>query len=148
MFKYKIVEPNENPMDSIIEKSGVTVKFTPNQVIEHLVATRKTLKETEGQLFANDFQDKMTEEMLPIVTEIPEDKLPMVMMYAVRKAQRQEIVDLIETCKKTIESYTSQVETINKSLKLSIEIPTEAERVQKDEQEGTQEVEPVTGTQE
>jgi predicted outer membrane protein len=147
MFKYKIIETNEDPMESIIEKSGVTTKFTPNQVIEHLVHTRKKLKESEGQLFANDFQDKIVEEMIPSVKAFTLEELQMIMMYAARKVQRPELESFINTCKETIESYTSQVETINKALKLNIEIPVEVERVKKDEQEGIEKDETVIGTE-
>lgn len=147
MFKYKIIEPNEDPMESIIEKSGVTTKFTPNQVIEHLAFTRKKLKEAEGQLFADTFQDKITEEMIPAVKDYKPEELQMIMMYASRQGQREALESLIKTSKETIESYTSQVEAINKALKLNIEIPVEAERVKKDEQEGIEEDETVVGTE-
>lgn len=147
MFKYKIVETNEDPMESIIEKSGVTTKFTPNQLIEHLSFTRKKLKESEGQLFANDFQDNIVEEMIPSVKDYKLEELQMIMMYAARKVQRPELESFISTCKETIESYTSQVESINKALKLNIEIPVEAERVKQDEQEGIEEDETVIGTE-
>lgn len=118
MPKYEIIEANENKLDSVIEKSGVTIKFTAQQIIDHLDYTKKALKESEAQLDVNGKQDIMSIEILPILKEIPEDKWQLVMSYAGRQVSRPEIESLIETCKTTIESYESQLAEIKKLLEI------------------------------
>lgn len=108
MIEYKIVEENENPLESVIEKTGVSVKFTAQQVIDHLDYTSRMLKQAEGQLDVDSKQDEMSLEILPMLKDIPEDKWQLVMSYAARQVSRPELVEYIKTCKETIESYETQ----------------------------------------
>jgi len=108
MIEYKIVEENENPLESVIEKTGVSVKFTAQQVIDHLDYTNRMLRQAEGQLDVNSKQDEMALEILPILKEIPEDKWQLVMAYSGRQVAKPELIDYIKTCKETIESYETQ----------------------------------------
>lgn len=114
MNTYKIIEQNENPLETIIEKSGLTVKFTVQQVQDHLEQTRKTRREAQAQLNAHTQQDAMTIEILPILKEIPEDKWNLVAQYAYRQVQAPEIKSLIELSENTIASYEEQLEIIEK----------------------------------
>ena len=110
MNTYTIIETNENPLETIIEKSGLTVKFTVQQVQDHLEQTRKTRREAQAQLNTHTQQDVMTVEILPLLKEIPEDKWNLVAQYAYRQVQAPEIKSLIELSEKTIASYEEQLE--------------------------------------
>ena len=125
MSNYKIIEENEDKLESVIEKSGVTVKFTPRQVVDHLEYTMKMLKQSEGQLDVNGKQDDMAVEILPILKDIPEDKWQLVMSYAGRQVSRPEIEDYIKTCKETIESYKTQLKEIVDEFELVLPISME-----------------------
>lgn len=114
MNTYTIVETNENPLETIIEKSGLTVKFTVQQLKDHLEKTRKILRETKGQVFAHEKQDEMAIEILPLLKEIPEDKWNIVAQYATRQIQAPEIKSFVELSENTIKSYTEQLEIIEK----------------------------------
>ena len=118
MNKYEIIEANENPLETIIEKSGLTTKFTAQQVIDHLEYTKKMLKQTEGQLDVNSKQDEMSFEILPILKEIPEDKWQLVMSFAARQVSKPELMDYVKTCNETIESYEKQLAEIKSILGL------------------------------
>ena len=120
MIEYKIIEEKENKLESVIEKSGLSVRFTPQEVSEHLEYTMKMLKQSEGQRDVNAKQDEMAEEILPLLKEIPEDKWQLVMSYAGRQVSKPEIESYIQTCKDTIKSYTEQMEEMKK---LGIEFP-------------------------
>ena len=119
MNTYTIVETNENPLETIIEKSGLTVKFTVQQVQDHLEQTRKTRREAQAQLNAHTQQDAMTVEILPLLKEIPEDKWNLVAQYPYRQVQAPEIKSLIELSEKTIASYEDQLVIIEKEFGIS-----------------------------
>lgn len=136
MFTYKIIDEKENKLESIIEKSGVTTKFTAQQVVDHLEYTMKMLKQAEGQLEVNSKQDEMAIEILPILKDIPEDKWQLVMAFAGRQVSKPELVDYIGTCKETIFSYETQMKEIEEAL--GIEFPI------KKEVTGTETVEEVS----
>lgn len=136
MFTYKIIDEKENKLESIIEKSGVTTKFTAQQVVDHLEYTMKMLKQAEGQLEVNSKQDEMAIEILPILKDIPEDKWQLVMAFAGRQVSKPELVDYIGTCKETISSYETQMKEIEEAL--GIEFPI------KKEVTGTETVEEVS----
>lgn len=108
MIEYKIIEEKENPLESIIEKTGLSTKFTVQQLIDHLDYTSRMLKQAEGQLDVDSKQDEMSLEILPMLNDIPEDKWQLVMSYAARQVSRPEFVEYIKTCKETIESYETQ----------------------------------------
>jgi predicted DNA-binding protein YlxM (UPF0122 family) len=88
------------------------VKFTVQQLIDHLSYTKKMLKQSEAQLEVNNTQDAMSLEILPILKDIPEDKWQLVMSYAGRQVSRPEVEDYIATCKETITSYETQMKEI------------------------------------
>jgi len=125
MYTFTIVEKKENDLDTIIEKSGLTTKFTLQEVVDHLEFTDKSLKTAKAQLEAGAIQDKMAEEILPILKEIPEDKWNLVSAYANRKIQHPISLSVIETAEKTIASYNEQIEQIKNDLGLSIDEPIE-----------------------
>lgn len=120
MNTYTIIETNENPLETIIEKSGLTVKFTVQQVQDHLEQTRKTRREAQAQLNTHTQQDVMTVEILPLLKEIPEDKWNLVAQYAYRQVQAPEIKSLIELSEKTIASYEEQLEIIEKEFGITL----------------------------
>lgn len=114
MNTYKIVESNENPLETVIEKSGLTVKFTVQQVKDHLERTVKTLREAKAQLHAHEIQDKLSLEILPILKKIPKDKWNIVAEYAYRQLQTPETNSMIELAENTVKSYREQLEIIEK----------------------------------
>jgi len=123
MIEYKIIEEKENKLESVIEKSGISVKFTLQEVKDHLEYTMKMLKQAHGQEDVNAKQDEMTLEILPILKEIPDDKWQLVMSYAGRQVSKPEIADYIKTCEETIKSYTEQLKEISEKFGIEVEIP-------------------------
>lgn len=121
MYTFKVIEKKDSDLETVIEKGGLTTTFTIQDVLDHLEYTEKTLRQTKAQLEAEDMQNTLAEETLPILKELPEDKWQLIIAYASRKNQRPLSVSLIETAEKTIESYKAQLEQIKNDLGLSIE---------------------------
>lgn len=116
MYTFEIIEKNENELESIIEMGGVTTKFTVQQILDHIEYTKKVQRESVGQLMANDTQDKMTLEIVPMIKELPQDKWQLIMSYAARQVSRPEIEALIETSKKTLADYDARLQEIKESV--------------------------------
>lgn len=126
-YTYTVFETNnDDPMESIIEKHGVTVKFTGNQIIDHIVHTKKTLKQSLSQIQIEDKQDELALEILPMLKDIPADKYAVAIGYIERQIARPSLNDLIETCENTITSYEKQVELIKDQVGIEIELPVES----------------------
>lgn len=121
MYTFKVIEEKENPLESVIEKSGLTTKFTLQDIKDHLEYTNKVLKETEAQKFAGETQDSMALDILPILKDIPNDKWQLVYAYAERQIRKEVEQSIIDTSKETIESYQKQLETIKETTGLSYE---------------------------
>lgn len=109
----KIKENKENPLETIITRSGISVDFTTQQLLDHLKYTEKTLKETVAQMEAEDAQNKMIEQMIPLMKDFPEDiNWQLVGAYAGRKLQRPESISLKEKCEEVIKDYNQRLQEI------------------------------------
>ena len=75
MYTFKIIEKKDSDLETVIEKGGLTTTFTIQDVLDHLEYTEKTLRQTKAQLEAEDMQNTLAEETLPILKELPEDNL-------------------------------------------------------------------------
>lgn len=121
MSQYKIIDENvEQPYDSVIQKTGLTSEFTINQLMDHLDFSSKKMKEAETQIEINDKQNELIEETIPVLKDIPEEQWQMATTYFVRKQQRLEYEQLIETCKETIAKYTKTLEDIKNEFGIDI----------------------------
>lgn len=125
-IKFTVAEQNEEPMLSVIEKHGLSTKFTGQDIIEHITHTRKTLKQSHAQLEAEDMQDKLAISILPQLADLPEDKYNVAIAFMERKIARGPLVDLVEACEKTIKSYEEQVEEIKEQTGIDIQLPIES----------------------
>jgi len=121
MSQYKIIDENvEQPYDSVIQKTGLTSEFTINQLMDHLDFSSKKMKEAETQVEINDKQNELIEETIPVLKDIPEEQWQMATTYFVRKQQRLEYEQLIETCKETIAKYKKTLEDIKNEFGIDI----------------------------
>ena len=121
MSQYKIIDENvEQPYDSVIQKTGLTSEFTIIQLMDHLDFSSKKMKEAETQIEINDKQNELIEETIPVLKDIPEEQWQMATTYFVRKQQRLEYEQLIETCKETIAKYTKTLEDIKNEFGIDI----------------------------
>lgn len=124
-YTYKIIEKKDSDLETIIEKGNLTTQFTLQDIKDHLVFTEKSLRTAKAQLQAGEIQDKMALEILPMLKDIPEDKLDLVNAYVMRQIQKPISLSMVETAEKTIASYTEQLTYIKETLGLSDEEPVE-----------------------
>lgn len=120
-YTYKIVDKKENDLETVIEKGNLTTRFTLGDIKDHLSFTERTLRESKAQLEVEIKQDEMAVEILPMLKEIPADKMGLVLAYANRQVKRPLSEDLVKTSEETIASYTEQLEIIKETLGLSDE---------------------------
>lgn len=120
MNKLTIFEKKDDALDTVIEKHGLTRKFTTRSVLNHLDATRRTLKNNEVQLMANNAQDEISLNLIPMLADLPKDKMEIVQAYASRQLEKPVIEALITACKEVIEEYEPQLEEFKKFLNIKV----------------------------
>lgn len=117
MYTFKIIEENkENPLESVIEMSGVTTKFTVQQIKDHIVYIEKVIKETKAQLEVHEKQDRMAVDIIPALKDLPQDKMQLVMAYSARQVQRPESLSLLQTSEKTLSDYKERLGQIKEAV--------------------------------
>lgn len=121
-YTYKIIEKKDNDLETVIEKGNCTTTFTLQDIKDHLEFTEKSKRTAKAQLEAGEIQDKLALEILPMLKDIPEDKLELVNAYVMRQIQKPISLSMLETAEKTIASYTEQLAIIKEKLGLSDEV--------------------------
>lgn len=120
MHTFKIIEENENPLLTKIEMGNLTTTFTVDDLIAHKDYVEKVIRENTAQIDVEDKQNEMVEEIYPAVKDIPEDKYVLVASYLGRKIQRPATDQLLETSKKTLETYNQRLMDIKKELGIGL----------------------------
>lgn len=114
-MQYKVVRKHrkgENEYQDIIEITGLKSTVTVNQLLDHLEKVEKTLREQQGQVKVNEMLMEKAVEELPILKEIPDDKLNLVVSYFGKKLANKQSTELISDCKKSSETYRKHLEEI------------------------------------
>lgn len=120
MHTFKIIEENENPMLSKIEMTNLTTTFTLDDIVTHRNYVEKVIRENTAQIEIEDKQDEMSEEIYPLLKEIPADKFVLVASYVGRKIQRPATEQLLATSKETLEKYNTRLAEIKKELGIGL----------------------------
>ncbi len=98
--KYVIVEEKENPMQSTIEKSNVTVKFTLQELANNKHDYQKMLTQLKGQKQLEESKMKNIEAHHPYVLDFTEEQRFTINMYyeafAIAKVCGPKIAELEE----------------------------------------------------
>ncbi len=102
----------QNEFDSVIEIADLTSEVTVNTLLDHVESCQKTAKEQAGQMEANSAQMKMAIEALPILKDIPEDKLNLALSYISKYMANKEAVVTIAMCESTISTYMGHLKSI------------------------------------
>jgi hypothetical protein len=126
-YIFKIIKEEENPLESLIEMSGVTSEFTLQAVLDHKAYVEKVIRENTAQLTVEAQQNAMVEEIFPMAKEIPEDKYVLLASYLGRKIQEPATRQLLETSEKTLASYEERIEQIKEALNISVPNAEETE---------------------
>lgn len=101
-FTYTIVEESENPGDNVIEKSGMSVKFTLNDIERNLNELTKKLKELKAKLEYEEARAKNVEENHPFVLELGDEKGQIVHLYQEARAYVRQIPQFLKEIEENI----------------------------------------------
>jgi len=104
----------QNEFDSIIEISGLTSETSVNGLLDYLESVKKTVKQQEGQVQMNEVFIEKAVEALPMLKDIPEDKLGLVLSFVSKFMANKESVEILKTCAATIETYEKHLDSIEK----------------------------------
>lgn len=104
----------KDELNSLIEISGLTSELTPHQLLDHFENTEKILKEQAGQVVINNDQNRVAEEMLPMLKDIPEEHWKVAYRYFERKMQNLAIEETQKTGAETLKTYRFHLENIEK----------------------------------
>lgn len=136
-ISYKLKQLNEeDPMDSVIEKTGHVVEFSMTQVNANKKIVEKSMRELESQKAHEEAKMKNIEEHHEFVQNMTEFELATASMYydakVMAKACAEKLVELIEQTKKDdaeVEEILRQVPELSlvPSKKLDESLPTPPE---------------------
>lgn len=101
----KAAEEGQSEFDTVIEISELTSDVTINALLDHLESTQRVMKESLAQIDVNEALNTKAEEELPILAEVPKDKLALALSYFGKLAANKQAEDLIATCEETIRTY-------------------------------------------
>jgi len=127
-FTYKVLEEKEEPIDNIIEKGNVTVKFSMRDVEDNIRANTKLLKEWKGKLDYEKAKIKNIEEHHAFVKELTEEQCFTVHMYEEAKAFERVLVPKIAE----VEESLAELELEKKAIHDQIGIPFLVEDIKAD----------------
>jgi hypothetical protein len=102
MYKYTVVEKADEPFNSVIEKSNVTVKFTLGQVDAEARKLKKALVELEAQLKHEQAKMENIESFHPSVKDMGDEERFTLHMY--------------EECKQIAKKCETKIKEINDAL--------------------------------
>lgn len=116
-MQYTIKKPHgegQNEFDTVIEITGLRTEVTVNGLLDHLEGTVKTMKEQAGQIVSNKFLMEKAIEELPLLKEVPENKVALAFSYFSKMSANKIAEETIKTCEETISIYRGHLEEIEK----------------------------------
>ena len=133
-ISYKLKQLNEeDPMDSVIEKTGHVVEFSMTQVNANKKVVEKSMRELEAQKAHEEAKMKNIEEHHEFVQNMTEFELATASMYydakTMAKACAEKLVELMEQTKKDdaeVEEILKQVPELLLVPSVKMEAPVEA----------------------
>lgn len=128
MIEYKIKEKNENPLDTVIEKTGQSISFTLRGAEDNKISMEKMLKEFKAQLDLDSAKMKNIEDHHPFVLDMSEQDLFTVHMYMESKVVVKKLPEKIEQTEQALARYKDESAEIFKQIpSLSPEEPKKTE---------------------
>lgn len=124
-YNYKIVEENENPLLSLIEKDNVTVKFTVQDSLNQAMQVRKTLKEIKAQLELDKASADNIARNHPYTAEADEkeiEKAHHIVLYTKHKKEVESLTEHIKKIEDALEEHEKEMQEIEKQTGVKKEV--------------------------
>lgn len=118
-MEYKIdkkPEDGQNEFETVIEITGLSSKVTINQLLDHYENTNKVIREQKAQIEVNKTLNEKAIELLPMLKDIPTDKLNLVLSYASKSLANQQSEELIKDCEESNVNYERHLKAIEEQL--------------------------------
>lgn len=105
-YQYKVLEPNDDYKQAMIEKSGITAKFTIAQVEDAIRYNATNKKELEAQINVDSAAMTNIEGFHPFVKELGEQDLSTAALY-------HEYKQKVAACKAKLAQIDAQIDSDN-----------------------------------
>lgn len=125
MFTYKIKEDKEEIVEKVLEKTGITIDFTLNDVIKHQKDLLKEIKGLKGQI---DFDKAIVDNVEtnhPFVKDFTEEQITALSLWIPKRLQIAKAEKMIKDREEVLTQYDEEIKEICKQLDLSL--PTDIE---------------------
>lgn len=101
-MSYKILEENEDPRLTVIEKSELTAQYTLADIERNIDEVERVLRELDGKLRIEAAKCKNVEEHHPFVLEMSDDDLSTAAFYAEAKQYTKQIPEKIKQAEEVL----------------------------------------------
>jgi hypothetical protein len=115
-FSYRLSQPNEDYKEAVIEKSGITVKFTLLEVEQHEATLAKLAKETEAQIELEKAKMANIEHFHPEVLQMSGELLTAAALYKESKTYVEKAEPKLTEIHQAMQEYAAEKDTIMKTL--------------------------------
>lgn len=121
-YTYKIKEENEDPMLSVIEKGGVTVDFTLQDVENDIRHNTKLKKELEARLKLDKAKVENIEHFHPWVKDWSDEQLSIAHLYAESRSVVRSFPERIREATEAIEELEAAKEDIKSQIGVAVPV--------------------------
>lgn len=111
-MQYKITTENDNPFDTVIERSGKVESFTLRDTEANLRETKSLIRQWKGQKDLSDATMQNIETHHPFVLSLSPQDLLTVHMYAEAKSTSRVIAPKIEECEQALAKWEEEKQNI------------------------------------
>lgn len=111
-FQYKVLEPQQDYKETVIEKSGIKATFTLAQVEAHQRDLEKLRSELEAQIKVDDATMQNVAHFHPTVAEMSDEDLVSAAIYQHSKKMVLDCTTKLDEVNKQIEDYKNETNKI------------------------------------
>jgi uncharacterized protein (UPF0335 family) len=115
-YQYRLLEPNDDYKQAVIEKAGITATFTIAEVEAMQERNRKALRETEGNLEIRRAEMVNIEHFHPEVKDMSNETLAAAYLYKEAKDFEVKAVPAIASLQAAIEENDAMIATVMQTL--------------------------------
>ena len=126
---YKLVEKNTDPLKAVIEKSGITVEFTLEDMLDEQKQLRKVLDEYKAQRSFESAKMENIEHFHPFVLDFDDNQRNTIAMYNEAKLRKEAADVRIAEYSKQLQESEKEMALISEKLKLRTSATAVAEAV-------------------
>lgn len=117
--QYKIKDTKEDPLDTVIERSGLTAEFTLRDLNTNIARADKVMKELQGKHDIESAKMANIESYHPFVKDMSDQDINTTHMYAEAKEYVRQATEKMKEVEAVIEADTAQAKIVEELLNLT-----------------------------